>query len=110
MSERTDQSTRLLCASALFNHGKARNTLREWSEDPNRAVVPEPGLDLKLALQVARFSEKRERFYWRMTFLLSIFVIPAVLATQDTASDPTPVANAIIAGGVVAAALLWAYK
>jgi hypothetical protein len=61
MSKLHHQSTRLLCASVLLNHGSARSTLLKWLNDKNRAVALELGLDVRLAAQVARFAEKRQR-------------------------------------------------
>src|SRR5262249_43845128 len=111
MSKMTDQSTRLFCASVLFNHGKARDTLIKWVHDPNRAVAPELGVDLKLATQVARYSERRERRYWRLYFGIVVGMTFFGLLTQGgEEAQLTPQTVGVIAGGVLATMALWAQK
>lgn len=69
MSKLENQSTRLLCASMLFDSA-ARQKLLSWLKDKNRAVALELGLDLELAAQVARFAEKRARQGWLIYFAI----------------------------------------
>jgi hypothetical protein len=96
MSKLSDQSTRLLCASVLLDHGGARKKLLDWLKDENRAVALELGVDLRLAAQVARFAEKRRRRTWWIYF--AIFCASLLLALV------TPFALVL---PVIAAAVLW---
>ena len=71
MSKLENQSTRLLCASMLFDRA-ARQKLLSWLKDKNRAVALELGVDLELAAQVARFAEKRSRQGWLIYFVICV--------------------------------------
>jgi hypothetical protein len=111
MSKMTDQSTRLLCGSVFFNHGKARDTVIKWIQDPNRAVAPELGVDLKLAMQVARFAERRERAYWRLYFGIFVATAAAGLLTQGSGQDQlSPETMGVVAIGVLASIAIVARK
>jgi len=96
MSKFKDQSARLFTASVLFNHGGARNTLLAWLKDENRAIALEPGLDLRLAAQMARFSEHHARKGWWIYFC--IFCITALGSL---------VTIAVLPFGAVVAAVFW---
>jgi hypothetical protein len=78
MSKRRDQSTRLLCASVLLDHGHARERLIGWLKDKDRAVALELRLDLQLAAQLTRFAERRKRLFWWICF--GIFSASLVLS------------------------------
>ena len=82
MSKDTDQSTRYLCASALLGQGSARESLIKWFKDDNRAVAPEIGIDLRLAVQVARYAEARERRYWWVYFATAMVSLVAAAVTS----------------------------
>ncbi len=95
MSKLENQSTRLLCASMLFNSA-ARQKLLSWLKDKDRAVALELGVDLELAAQVARFAERRARQSWLIYFaILCLGALTAIL---------TPVGPALCA---VAAMCVW---
>jgi hypothetical protein len=96
MSKLTNQSTRLLCASVLLGHGGAREKLLTWLKDPNRAVGLELGVDLRLAAQVARFAEKRNRRGWWIYF--------GIFCASLLASLITPIAGIL---GLIAAGIFW---
>jgi len=106
MSKSADQSTRLLGASVLLGHGGARQKVIEWLRDPNRAIAPEIGVDLKLVIQLARWAERHERLLW-WKYLL-IFVIAAVIAIFEAASDGTGIVAMV--GGSIAAGIVWMRK
>jgi hypothetical protein len=100
MSKYTDQSTRYLCASALLGQSSARESLIHWFKDGNRAVAPEIGVDLKLAVQTARYAEKRERRYWWIYFAIAVVSLTATALTSPWVA----IIGALIAAGV------WARK
>jgi hypothetical protein len=96
MSKLENQSTRLLCASMLFDSA-ARQKLLTWLKDKNRAVALELGLDLELAAQVARFAEKRGRQGWAIYF--AIFCLAALSAFVTLIFGPIL--------GCIAAMIVW---
>jgi hypothetical protein len=106
MSKTTDQSTRLLCASVLLGHGGARAKVIEWFRDHNRGVADELGVNLKLAIQLARWAARRERRYVRAYFL--IFVLTAVAALAEVAGGGVGLASAIL--GSVITGIVWIRK
>lgn len=99
MSKQTNQSTRLLCASVLLGHGGAREKLLGWLKDPNQAVGLELGVDLRLAAQLARFAEKRNRRGWWIYF--GIFFLSSLACLI------TPFAGIV---GLVGAGILWFFR
>lgn len=106
MSKSTDQSTRLLCASVLLGHGGARNKVLEWFRDRNRAVADELGANLRLALQLARWAERRDRRYIWKYFL--IFAITAVAALAEVRAGGVGLLSAI--PGSLIAGIVWIRK
>lgn len=99
MSKLSNQSTRLLCASVLLGHGRARQVLLSWLKDENRGVALELGVDLRLAAQVARFVEKRDRRGWWIYFAMFcasfvLFLISPYLCVL----------------GLIAAAIVWGMR
>jgi len=100
MPKPTDQSTRLLCASALLGHGRARQKIIDWFQDPNRAVALELGVDLRLAVQVARYAEARNRRYWWAYFTVAFLTL--------LASATVGVGLALL--GALAASAIWARR
>jgi hypothetical protein len=94
MSKGQNQSTRLLCASVLFDSG-ARNKLLLWLKDKNRAVALELGLDINLAAQVARFAKKRASQGWLIYF--AVFCLTALCSLLSGAAL---ILGALVAGTV----------
>lgn len=106
MSKSADQSTRLLCASVLLGHGAARARVIEWFRDPNRAVADELGANLKLALQLARWAERRDRRYIWTYFL--IFVVTGVAALMEVGAGGIGLASGIL--GSLITGIVWIRK
>jgi len=99
MSKQSNQSTRLLCASVLLGHGRARQVLLSWLKDENRGVALELGVDLRLAAQVTRFVEKRDRRGWWIYF--------AILCTSLVLILISPYLCIL---GMIAAAIFWGVR
>jgi len=106
MSKSTTESTRLLCASVLLGHGGARKKVIEWFQDRNRAVADEHGANLKLALQLARWAERRDRRYIWTYFL--VFTITAVAALVEVGAGGVGLLSAIL--GSLIAGIVWIRK
>jgi hypothetical protein len=106
MSKSTDQSTRLLCASVLLGHGGARAKVIEWFRDRNRAVADELGANLRLALQLARWAERRDRRYIRAYFL--IVVITALAGLAEVGAGGVGLLSAVL--GSLTTGIVWIRK
>ncbi len=92
----TDETTRLLCASAILS-GQFRKKVLDHFEDRHRACAPEIGVDVPLVAQVCKFADHRERRYvW--FFLLTVVV--AVIVGLATVPGLGLVVLILAAGGL----------
>ncbi len=79
VSMSADETTRLLCASALTGGRGFRKKVLDCYEESYRAPAPEVGVDIGLVAQVCKFVENREKRYdW---FFLLIGVVAAIVAS-----------------------------
>jgi hypothetical protein len=97
----SDETTRLLCASAFLSGSSFRKSVMERFEDRNHAPAPEIGLDVALVAQVCRYAEKRERKYFSLFLLCGIAFGGFALIADPTAG---------IALGVVCSAVIFFVK
>ena len=102
MSPAMSHTTRLLCASAFLAGNQYRAKVLEFLGDPNRAIAPEVGTDLRLVAQVTKFAAEREqKFQW-------YFFATACVAFLGALIEPViGVALLILGGTTVAIAKAW---
>ena len=96
----TDETTRLLSASAFVRGQSFRKKVLAHFEDRNCAFAPEIGLDVSLVAQVCQFAETREmRYLW---YFLVVGLAAGILAGANPALG--------IAVGVIASIALYLRK
>jgi hypothetical protein len=82
MSPSSSHTTRLLCASALMGGNREREKVLEFLTDPNRAVAPELGTDLRLVAQITKFAaERHKKFQWYFFVCVCAALLGALIDT-----------------------------
>jgi hypothetical protein len=94
MSGDVDQTTRFLAASAILQGASFRQRILSYLDDPNRAVLPEAGVDLPLLAGVCQHAEERERRY--VLFFGGFALVALILLAVET---PPPIVFLLLAAG-----------
>jgi hypothetical protein len=98
MSGDVDQTTRYLAASAFLRGPSFRRQVLSYLDDPNRAALPEAGVDLPLLAGVCQHAEERDRRY---VWLFAAFALVAlVLLAVETPPPIVILLLALVTGGV----------
>lgn len=99
MGSTTNETTRLLCASAVTAGQSFRASVLNHLRSKHKAITPEVGLDVQLIALVCNFMEKRE-FGYRIWFaVLAILAIFLFLISPILLFLP-----------IIAVAVLWYYQ
>jgi hypothetical protein len=97
----SDETTRLLSASAFLSGQQFRKKVLDHFEDNSRACAPEIGLDAPLVAQMCKYAENRDSRYLWLFFLIAVIAASVALAVDTTLG---------IVVGVLAAAALYTQK
>lgn len=97
----TDETTRLLCASAWTAGRGFRKKVLDGLGDPHIATAPEIGTDIALVTRVCKYTERRDSRYDWLFLLIGVVALMVILAVNVTLG---------ITFGVAAAAVLYLQK